>query len=136
MGGMPYGLDGPTRQMTLGHEPASKIGAAGAIVICPKVDDRVLITRGAPAGFTECGGAYRGAAEDLLVENANAGRRVAAFRATLPFELAKQSPHLAEHAGRSAELISHLFPITEVHDAFKLALSPGAAEKVVVSLSD
>lgn len=54
MGGMPHGLAGPTRQVTLCHEPPSEIGAGGADVMCPNVDDQVVVTpRAAPAGFID-----------------------------------------------------------------------------------
>jgi hypothetical protein len=40
------------------------------------------------------------------------------------------------HAGRSARPISFRFAITEVHDAFQLALNSRAAAKVVVTFGD
>ena len=109
MGGMPYGLAGPTRQMTLGHEPASEIGAAGADVTCPRVDDPVATTQSAASSWIDDRrGAYGGVADDGLVDN----------------------------AGRSARSMSHRFATTEVHDAVQLALSPGAAAKAVVTFGD
>lgn len=96
MGGMPYGPAGPARRVTLGHEPASEIGAVGGSVSCPKVD----------------------------------------IRQGYPTEICEVSPQLAERAGRFTKLISHRFPMTEVHDAFQLALSPGAAKKAVVTFGD
>jgi threonine dehydrogenase-like Zn-dependent dehydrogenase len=35
-----------------------------------------------------------------------------------------------------ARLISHRIPFTDVHHAFQLALTPGAAEKIIVSVGD
>jgi len=108
MGGMLYGLAGPTRHITLGHERASEIGADWGNLSCRRVDDRVVITRpAAPAVFIDCGDAYGGAAEELT-----------------------------ERPGRFTTRIRHRFPITEVHDAFHLALSPGAAKKAVVTFGD
>ena len=46
------------------------------------------------------------------------------------------TPELVEHQERFAKLISHRVPFTEVDRAFQLALTPGAAEKVVVTLDD
>jgi threonine dehydrogenase-like Zn-dependent dehydrogenase len=43
---------------------------------------------------------------------------------------------LAEHQERFAKLISHRVPFAEVARAFELALTPGAAEKVVVTYDD
>ena len=43
---------------------------------------------------------------------------------------------LAEHQERFAQLISHRIPFTDVERAFQLALTPGAAEKVVVTFDD
>jgi (R,R)-butanediol dehydrogenase/meso-butanediol dehydrogenase/diacetyl reductase len=40
---------------------------------------------------------------------------------------------LAEHWERFARLISHRVPVAEVERAFRLALTPGAAEKVIVT---
>ncbi|MFJ8358408.1 hypothetical protein [Streptomyces sp. NPDC093984] len=41
-----------------------------------------------------------------------------------------------EHRDRFAELVSHRVPFTEADRAFEPALTPGAAEKVVVTLDD
>jgi hypothetical protein len=35
-----------------------------------------------------------------------------------------------------ARLISHRIPFTDVHHAFQLALTPGAAEKIIVAVGD
>ncbi len=50
-----------------------------------------------------------------------------------PTEIFEITPELAEHADRFARLISHRIPFAEVDKAFELALTPGAAEKVVVT---
>jgi (R,R)-butanediol dehydrogenase / meso-butanediol dehydrogenase / diacetyl reductase len=50
-----------------------------------------------------------------------------------PTEIFEVTPELAEHQERFAKLISHRVPFTEVERAFELALTPGAAEKVVVA---
>jgi (R,R)-butanediol dehydrogenase/meso-butanediol dehydrogenase/diacetyl reductase len=39
-----------------------------------------------------------------------------------------------EHRDRFARLISHRVPFSEVERAFELALTPGAAEQVIVTL--
>ncbi|MER5436580.1 zinc-binding dehydrogenase [Streptomyces sp. NPDC002588] len=50
-----------------------------------------------------------------------------------PTEIFEVTAELAEHKDRFAELISHRVPFSEVDRAFELALTPGAAEKVVVT---
>ncbi|MFC8517294.1 zinc-binding dehydrogenase [Streptomyces sp. NPDC057257] len=53
-----------------------------------------------------------------------------------PTEIFEVTAELAEHRDRFARLISHRVPFAEVHRAFELALTPGAAEKVVVTFED
>lgn len=53
-----------------------------------------------------------------------------------PTEIFEVTPELVEHQERFAQLISHRVPFTEAERAFELALTPGAAEKVVVVLDD
>ena len=53
-----------------------------------------------------------------------------------PEEIFQVTPELAEHWQLFAQLISHRVPFSEVERAFDLALTPGAAEKVVVTLGD
>jgi threonine dehydrogenase-like Zn-dependent dehydrogenase len=53
-----------------------------------------------------------------------------------PTEIFEVTPELVEHQERFAKLISHRVPFAEVDRAFELALTPGAAEKVVVTLDD
>lgn len=53
-----------------------------------------------------------------------------------PTEIFEVTPELVEHQERFAELISHRVPFAEADSAFELALTPGAAEKVVVTLDD
>ncbi|MEU6198883.1 zinc-binding dehydrogenase [Streptomyces sp. NPDC047061] len=50
-----------------------------------------------------------------------------------PTEIFEVTPELVEHHERFAKLISHRVPFTDVDRAFQLALTPGAAEKVVVT---
>lgn len=52
-----------------------------------------------------------------------------------PTELFEVTPNLARHWQLFAQLISHRVPLTEAQHAFQLALTPGAAEKVVVTLN-
>jgi (R,R)-butanediol dehydrogenase / meso-butanediol dehydrogenase / diacetyl reductase len=53
-----------------------------------------------------------------------------------PTEIFEVTSQLAKHATRFARLISHRIPCTEAHRAFQLALTPGPAEKVVVTFGD
>lgn len=53
-----------------------------------------------------------------------------------PTEIFEVTAELAEHQERFAKLISHRVPFAEVARAFELALTPGAAEKVVVTYDD
>ncbi|MFJ8599807.1 zinc-binding dehydrogenase [Streptomyces shenzhenensis] len=53
-----------------------------------------------------------------------------------PTEIFEVTPDLVEHRNRFARLISHRVPFTEVERAYALALTPGAAEKVVVTFDD
>ncbi|WP_420077795.1 zinc-dependent alcohol dehydrogenase [Streptomyces sp. JL3001] len=50
-----------------------------------------------------------------------------------PTEIFEVTPELVEHQDRFAKLISHRVPSSEIDRAFELALTPGAAEKVVVT---
>ncbi|MFH8775029.1 zinc-binding dehydrogenase [Streptomyces sp. NPDC017958] len=51
-----------------------------------------------------------------------------------PTEIFEVTPQLVEHHERFAKLISHRVPFSAADRAFELALTPGAAEKVVVTL--
>jgi 2-desacetyl-2-hydroxyethyl bacteriochlorophyllide A dehydrogenase len=53
-----------------------------------------------------------------------------------PTEIFEVTPELVEHHERFAQLISHRIPFTDVEHAFDLALTPGAAEKIVVTFDD
>ncbi|MFD3311159.1 zinc-binding dehydrogenase [Streptomyces sp. NPDC058694] len=53
-----------------------------------------------------------------------------------PTEIFEVTPELVEHHERFAKLISHRVPFTDVEHAFGLALTPGAAEKIVVTFDD
>ncbi|MFF4271829.1 zinc-binding dehydrogenase [Streptomyces sp. NPDC001536] len=53
-----------------------------------------------------------------------------------PEEIFEVTAELVEHRERFAKLISHRVPFAEVDRAFELALTPGAAEKVVVTFDD
>ncbi|WP_371667925.1 zinc-binding dehydrogenase [Streptomyces sp. NBC_00289] len=53
-----------------------------------------------------------------------------------PTEIFEVTPELAEHKDLFARLISHRIPFAEVDRAFELAMTPGAAEKVVVTFGD
>jgi 2-desacetyl-2-hydroxyethyl bacteriochlorophyllide A dehydrogenase len=53
-----------------------------------------------------------------------------------PTEIFEVTPQLVEHQERFAKIISHRVPYSEVERAFELALTPGAADKVVVTLDD
>jgi threonine dehydrogenase-like Zn-dependent dehydrogenase len=51
-----------------------------------------------------------------------------------PTEIFEVTEEIAEHADRFAKLISHEIPFTEVERAIQLALTPGASDKIVVTL--
>ncbi|MGP4011194.1 zinc-dependent alcohol dehydrogenase [Streptomyces sp. 4N124] len=53
-----------------------------------------------------------------------------------PTEIFEVTAELVEHHERFAKLISHRVPFSEAERAFELALTPGAAEKVVVTFDD
>ncbi|MER5184967.1 hypothetical protein ABT009_42945 [Streptomyces sp. NPDC002896] len=53
-----------------------------------------------------------------------------------PTEIFEVTAELAEHRDRFAQLISHRVPTTDMGRTFELALTPGAAEKVVVTFDD
>jgi (R,R)-butanediol dehydrogenase / meso-butanediol dehydrogenase / diacetyl reductase len=53
-----------------------------------------------------------------------------------PTEIFEVTAEIAEHQERFAKLISHRVPFTDVDRAFQLAMTPGAAEKVVVTFDD
>ena len=50
-----------------------------------------------------------------------------------PSEIFEVTAELAEHQDRFAKLISHRVPFADAERAFELTLTPGAAEKVVVT---
>ncbi|MEU9339953.1 zinc-binding dehydrogenase [Streptomyces sp. NPDC048278] len=53
-----------------------------------------------------------------------------------PTEIFEVTPELVEHQDRFAKLISHSVPFAEVERAFELTLTPGAAEKVVITFDE
>ncbi|WP_369249744.1 zinc-binding dehydrogenase [Streptomyces sp. R41] len=53
-----------------------------------------------------------------------------------PTEIFEVTQEIAEHHERFAKLISHRVPFAEAEHAFELTLTPGAAEKVVVTFDD
>ncbi|UGQ09299.1 zinc-binding dehydrogenase [Yinghuangia sp. ASG 101] len=53
-----------------------------------------------------------------------------------PTEIFEVIEPLARHQDRFARLISHRVPFSDVKHAFDLALTPGAAEKIVVTFED
>jgi (R,R)-butanediol dehydrogenase/meso-butanediol dehydrogenase/diacetyl reductase len=53
-----------------------------------------------------------------------------------PTEIFEVTAEIAEHQDLFAQLISHRIPATAVERAFELALTPGAAEKIVVTFDD
>jgi len=52
-----------------------------------------------------------------------------------PTEIFEVTPEIVEHHERFAKLISHRVPFAEAERAFGLAMTPGAAEKVVVTFN-
>jgi (R,R)-butanediol dehydrogenase / meso-butanediol dehydrogenase / diacetyl reductase len=53
-----------------------------------------------------------------------------------PTEIFEVTPQLAQQWERFAQLISHRVPFSDVERAFQLALTPGAAEKVIVTFDN
>jgi (R,R)-butanediol dehydrogenase/meso-butanediol dehydrogenase/diacetyl reductase len=53
-----------------------------------------------------------------------------------PTEIFEVTPEIAEHEHRFSRLISHRVPFCDAGRAFQLALTPGAAEKVVVTFDE
>ncbi len=53
-----------------------------------------------------------------------------------PTEIFEVTPQLARHWSTFAQLISHRVPIADAPRAFQLAATPGAADKVIVTLDD
>jgi 2-desacetyl-2-hydroxyethyl bacteriochlorophyllide A dehydrogenase len=53
-----------------------------------------------------------------------------------PTEIFEVTPELEEHQDRFARLISHRVPFADVMHAFELTMTPGAAEKVVVTFDE
>ncbi|MET7330347.1 zinc-binding dehydrogenase [Nonomuraea sp. NPDC005650] len=53
-----------------------------------------------------------------------------------PTEIFEVTQEIVRHQERFARLISHTVPFSEVERAFELTLTPGAAEKVVVTFDD
>ncbi len=53
-----------------------------------------------------------------------------------PTEIFEVTPEIVEHQDRFARLISDRVPFSEVERAFALALTPGGAEKVIVTFDD
>jgi (R,R)-butanediol dehydrogenase/meso-butanediol dehydrogenase/diacetyl reductase len=96
MGGMPAGPEGQTMAIPLGHEPAGEVVEIGAEVTGLKTGDRVVVNpQAAPSGIIGCGGTFGGMSEYLLIESAVAGKSVAVFPDTLPFEIAALNEPMA-----------------------------------------
>jgi hypothetical protein len=53
-----------------------------------------------------------------------------------PTEIFEVTPEFPQHQDRFAQIISHRVPFTDVAGAYALSLTPGAADKVVVTLDD
>jgi (R,R)-butanediol dehydrogenase/meso-butanediol dehydrogenase/diacetyl reductase len=52
-----------------------------------------------------------------------------------PTEIFEVTPEIVQHQDRFAKLISHRVPFTDVERAYDLTLTPGAAEKVIVTFN-
>ncbi|WP_327432329.1 zinc-dependent alcohol dehydrogenase [Streptomyces sp. NBC_01236] len=108
MGGMPSrgAAGGELVAVPLGHEPAGEIVEVGAEVTDLKVGDRVVVNpQDAPTGIIGCGGKFGGMSEYLLIENAVAGKSVAVFPDTVPFDVAalNEPMAVARHAVNRSE---------------------------------
>ncbi|MFC7260269.1 zinc-dependent alcohol dehydrogenase [Streptomyces lutosisoli] len=108
MGGMPSrgAAGGDLVSVPLGHEPAGEIVEVGDEVTDLKVGDRVVVNpQDAPTGIIGCGGKFGGMSEYLLIENAVAGKSVAVFPDTVPFDVAalNEPMAVARHAVNRSE---------------------------------
>lgn len=122
MGGMPHDPAGQTRHTTLDHDPAAEITAARVGAIGSEVDARVIIKpQAAPSAITDCGGAHVGIEMTIIASRG------------YPTRIYEFGPQVTTYARRLTNRISHRFHVTEVHDAFQLALTPGAAKKAVAT---
>ena len=103
------------------------IDAAGApavfdtVVNCAKWHAKLAMVAVQKKGETDLGGMLR--SELTLIASQG-----------YPTEIFEVTPELVKHQDRFAKLISHRVPFAETDRAFELALTPGAAEKVVVTL--
>ena len=52
-----------------------------------------------------------------------------------PAEIFEVTPEIPEHQQRFSRLISHHVPFSDADRAFQIALTPGAAEKVIVTFN-
>lgn len=96
LGGIPFGPGGSMVPVALGHEPAGEIVDIGAEVTGLRVGDRVVVNpQDAPTGIIGCGGKLGGMSEYLLIENAVAGKSVAVFPDTVPFDVAALNEPMA-----------------------------------------
>ena len=90
--GMPFGPQGQTASIPLGHEPAGEVAEVTGL----KTGDRVVVNpQAAPSGIIGCGGPLGGMSEYLLIQNAVAGQSIAVFPDDLPFEVAALNEPMA-----------------------------------------
>ncbi|MDX3514332.1 zinc-dependent alcohol dehydrogenase [Streptomyces caniscabiei] len=106
--------------------------------------DVYIDAAGAPAVFNTVVGSAKWGAKLVMVAVQKKGSEIdlgGMLRSELtliasqgyPTEIFEVTPEIVEHHERFARLISHRVPADEVERAFELALTPGAAEKVVVT---
>jgi (R,R)-butanediol dehydrogenase/meso-butanediol dehydrogenase/diacetyl reductase len=96
LGGTPMGPGGSMVSLPLGHEPAGEVVEVGAEVRDVKVGDRVVVNpQGVPSGIIGCGGAHGAMSEYLIIEDAEAGRNLAVFPDSVPFDVASLNEPMA-----------------------------------------
>jgi threonine dehydrogenase-like Zn-dependent dehydrogenase len=116
MGGLPphHG------RMPLGHEPAGEVVEVGRDVTGIKVGDHVVVAvhkEPVPVDFV----------------NLMANEITAVGSMGYPTEIFEVTKDLAANWEKYAVIVSHAFGFDDVQDALRTALTPGAADKVVVT---
>ncbi|MBC2900590.1 zinc-dependent alcohol dehydrogenase [Streptomyces cupreus] len=122
-------------------------GAANALGQPRAGTDIYIDAAGAPAVFDAVIGAAKWGARMVMVavqKKSDAIDLGGMLRSELtliasqgyPSEIFEVTPQLVEHQQRFARLISHRVPFAEAERAFALAMTPGAAEKVVVTFDE
>lgn len=130
MGGMPLGPGGQPVPIALGHEPAGEIDAAGAAVVVNTA------LRAAKWGAKLVTVAVHKKPEPIDLGAMLRSEMTIIASQGYPTEIFEVTAEIAEYETRFSRLISHRVPFSDVGRAFRLVLTPGAAEKVIVTFDD